>query len=52
MSTTSLSADPAKLRGLAKNIASQMKFFTCMTFHLYGFFTCMAFLPVWLLSVH
>jgi hypothetical protein len=64
MSTASLSADPAKLRHLAKNIASQMKFFTlceifyCMgfspvwDFHLYGFFICMAFSPVWLFHLY
>jgi hypothetical protein len=52
MSIISLSVDLAILRGLIKNIASQMKFFTCMIFssvklfHLYDFFICMTFSSV------
>jgi hypothetical protein len=56
MSTTSLSAEPAKLRDVSQKNHVAMKFFhlyeifICMgfssvwDFHLYGIFICMAFL--------
>jgi hypothetical protein len=63
MSTASLSADPAKLRGVSQKTSRRNEllydffhlysFFICMAsssvwlFHLYGFFTCMAFSSVW-----
>jgi hypothetical protein len=52
MSTASLSADPAKLRHLAKNIASQWNFSSVWLFHLYSFFICMTFSFVWLFHLY
>jgi hypothetical protein len=53
MSTTSLSAEPAKLRDVSQKHHVAMKFFhlyeifICMAFYLYGIFICMRFSSVW-----
>jgi hypothetical protein len=62
MSTASLSADSAKLRGVSQKTSRRnellydffiyIAFSPVWLFHLYDFFTCMTFSPVWLFHLY